>query len=273
MPFREGPVFQFPGLWCGGSRRTVITALKFWRRTPGGSESSTAGITTNNASNRSKTWFLATDCGPVPYKRLIFGRFPDAKTGRWRRAHASVRDVSYRMNPLQELFLDELKDMYDAEKRIVKALPKLAKVASSEALKTAFRQHQEETKGQIEKLEQVFESIGEKPKGKACKATIGLLEEGDEIAEEHGETTAGNAALISAAQKVEHYEIASYGCLVTWARLLKYEKAVELLSEILEEEEKTNQTLTEIGETSANEEGLSEESEEDEEEAHKRKKK
>jgi len=121
------------------------------------------------------------------------------------------------MKSLKDLFMDELVDMYDAEHRIVKALPKLARAATCEKLKKALLSHFEETKGHVTKLEKVFQSFGEKPKGKKCEATVGLLKEGDEIAAENkGEATI-NAALISAGQKVEHYETASYGCLHEWA--------------------------------------------------------
>src|ERR1700730_1146420 len=117
------------------------------------------------------------------------------------------------MKTLRNLFLDELSDMYDAEHRIVKALPKLAKAATCSHLREALLTHLEETKGHVEKLERVFASFGEKAKGKKCDATVGLLKEGDEIASENKGSPTINAALISAGQKVEHYEIASYGCL------------------------------------------------------------
>jgi ferritin-like metal-binding protein YciE len=147
---------------------------------------------------------------------------------------------------LKDLFLDELSDMYDAEHRIIKALPDLAEAATCSDLKTAFLDHLEETKGQVTKLEQVFKSFGEKAKGKKCKATVGLLEEGSEIASDNkGEPTI-NAALISAGQKVEHYEIASYGCLIEWAKLLKNAEAAELLGEILQEEKAADATLNEL---------------------------
>jgi ferritin-like metal-binding protein YciE len=147
---------------------------------------------------------------------------------------------------LKDLFLDELADMYDAEHRIIKALPKLAKAATCDDLKQAFLHHLEETKGQVTKLEQVFSAFGEKPKGKKCKATVGLLEEGDEIASENkGEPTI-NAALISAAQKVEHYEIASYGCLHQWAILLENNDAADLLGEILAQEKAADKTLGDL---------------------------
>lgn len=161
---------------------------------------------------------------------------------------------------LKDLFLDELSDMYDAEHRIIKALPKLAKVATSEELKNAFLSHLEETKGQVVKLEQVFQAFGEKAKGKKCKATVGLLEEGDELAGDNkGEPTI-NAALISAGQKVEHYEIASYGCLLAWARLLKNSQAADLIEEILQQEKNADKTLGKLA-TDTNRAALDDEQE------------
>jgi ferritin-like metal-binding protein YciE len=162
---------------------------------------------------------------------------------------------------LKDLFLDELADMYDAENRIAKALPKMAKAATDEDLKTAILDHLEETKGHIEKVERVFAAFDEKAKGKKCKATVGLLEEGDEIASDNkGEPTV-NAAIISACQKVEHYEIASYGCLIAWGKLLDNDEAVNLLEEILGEEKQANEKLTGLAEDK-NQEALSEDSEE-----------
>ena len=162
---------------------------------------------------------------------------------------------------LKDLFLDELADMYDAENRIIKALPKLAKAATCEKLKDAFLNHLEETKGQVTRLEKVFKSFGEKAKGKECKATVGLLKEGDEIAADNkGEPTI-NAALISAGQKVEHYEIASYGCLHAWAELLGNSQAAQLLGENLQEEKAANDTLGELADKS-NQEAMGEEAEE-----------
>lgn len=160
------------------------------------------------------------------------------------------------MKTLEELFMGELADMYDAEKRIVKALPKVAKAATCEDLKGAILAHLEETKGHVTKLEQVFEAFGEKAKGKTCEATKGLLKEGDEIAEEFADSPAINAALISAAQKVEHYEIASYGCLHAWAGLLGNKKAASLLEAILEEEKAADATLNELALASSNQEAL-----------------
>jgi ferritin-like metal-binding protein YciE len=172
------------------------------------------------------------------------------------------------MANLKDLFLDELADMFDAENRISKALPKMAKAATSEDLKAGLLNHQKETLGQIEKLKQVFAAFDEKAKGKECKATVGLLEEGDEIVEDNkGEPTL-NAGIISACQKVEHYEIASYGCLIEWAKLLENEEAVSLLEEILAEEKAANETLTEAS-VKANEEANEAESDEEEEETEK----
>jgi ferritin-like metal-binding protein YciE len=150
---------------------------------------------------------------------------------------------------LSDLFLDELQDLYDAEHRITKALPKMAKAATDEALKDAFTSHLEETRGHITKLEQVFEILGEKAKRKTCQATVGLLKEGEEIMEEFADSPAVNAALIAAAQKVEHYEIASYGCVTTWAKILGKDDAAELLGEILGEEEAADEKLTDVSES------------------------
>jgi ferritin-like metal-binding protein YciE len=164
------------------------------------------------------------------------------------------------MKTLKDLFLDELADMYDAERRIVKALPKMARAATCDDLKKAIQSHLKETEGHVKKLEKVFQSFDEKAKGKTCEATVGLLEEGDEIAAEFKGSPAINAALISAAQKVEHYEMASYGCLHEWAGLLGNEEAAGLLEEILGEEKAANEKLTELARASSNEEALGESS-------------
>ena len=162
------------------------------------------------------------------------------------------------MKTLKNLFLDELADMYDAEQRIVKALPKMAKAATCDDLKGAIQAHLKETEGHVTKLEQVFASFDQKAKGKTCEATVGLLKEGDEIAAEFKGSPAINAALISAAQKVEHYEMASYGCLHEWAGLLGNEEAAGLLKGILGEEKAANETLTKLARASSNEEALGE---------------
>jgi len=152
------------------------------------------------------------------------------------------------MSALRETFLNELADLYDAEKQLLKALPKMAKAASEEDLKEAFESHLEETQGHIERLEQVFDIFEQPAKGKKCKAMQGLVEEADELIKENE----GDAALICAAQKVEHYEIASYGSLVAWARVLGEEQAAELLEETLDEEKAADEKLTSIAETAVN---------------------
>lgn len=160
------------------------------------------------------------------------------------------------MKTLQDLFLDEVADMYDAERRIVKALPKMAKAATCDKLKKAILSHLKETEGHVRKLEQVFQSFNKKAKGKTCEATVGLLKEGDEIAADFKGSPAINAGLISAAQKVEHYEMASYGCLHEWAGLLGNQKAADLLEEILGQEKAANEKLTELARSSSNKEAL-----------------
>ena len=162
------------------------------------------------------------------------------------------------MKTLKDLFLDELADMYDAERRLVKALPKMSKAATCPKLKAAILAHLKETEGHVTKLEQVFQTFDQKAKGKTCEATVGLLKEGDEIAADFKGSPAINAALISAAQKVEHYEMASYGCLHEWAGLLGNPKAAGLLEDILGEEKAANEGLTELARASSNEEALCE---------------
>jgi ferritin-like metal-binding protein YciE len=150
------------------------------------------------------------------------------------------------LDNLEKLFLDELKDIYNAEKQLTRALPKMAKAADTELLQEAFTLHLEETKGQIERLEEVFKSLDKTARGKTCKAMEGLIEEGSELMEEDAEPAVMDAGLICAAQKVEHYEIATYGTLVTWAGILGNEEAVALLKANLEEEKATDLKLTEL---------------------------
>ncbi len=167
------------------------------------------------------------------------------------------------MSTLRETFVDELADLYDAEKQLLKAFDKMIKAAEHEELKTAFETHKEETETQIERLEQVFEIFDEEAKGKKCKAMQGLIKEMEDLIKEEE----GDAAMICGAQKVEHYEIASYGSLVSWARLLGEEDAADLLEETLDEEKDTDEKLTQIAESSINvEEGAEEEEEEETEE-------
>ena len=163
-----------------------------------------------------------------------------------------------KMQTLKDLFLNELADMYDAERRIVKALPKMAAAATSDKLTKAFQFHLKETEGHVTKVEQVFQLFDQKAKGKTCKATVGLLEEGDELAMDFKGSPAINAALISAAQRVEHHEMASYGCLHEWAGLLGNKEAAGLLQEILDQEKAANESLTLLARASCNEKALSE---------------
>ena len=156
-------------------------------------------------------------------------------------------------NALHELFLEELADIHSAEQQLTKALPKMAKAAESEELRRAFEEHLEQTEEQISRLDQVFESLGEKMKRKTCKAMQGLIEEGTEVMQEHKGNPAIDAALIAAAQKVEHYEIATYGTLCTWADQMGHQDALDLLKQTIEEEETTDERLTEFAETIANE--------------------
>ena len=149
---------------------------------------------------------------------------------------------------LEDLYVDELRDLYNAEKQLVRALPKLAKAADSEELKSAFQEHLEVTKGQVERLEQIFSDLGVPPRGKKCKGMEGLIEEGAEMIEEKAEAPVKDAALISAAQRVEHYEIAGYGCVRSYAETLGYDEAAELLQKTLDEESQANELLTKIAE-------------------------
>lgn len=154
---------------------------------------------------------------------------------------------------LDDLFLDTLKDIYYAERKILKALPKMARAASSDELKSAFQKHKDETEGQIERLQQVFEILGKRAQGKTCPAIEGIIDEGEEIMEEFKGTPALDAGLISAAQAVEHYEITRYGTLKRWAEVLGKKDIVKLLDETLQEESKTDEDLTALADASANE--------------------
>ena len=159
---------------------------------------------------------------------------------------------------LADLFHDTLKDIYFAEKKILTALPKMAKAAQSEELRAAFQKHQTETEGQVERLEQVFEEIGEKPQGKTCAAIVGILDEGKEIMDEYKGSPALDAGLLAAAQAVEHYEISRYGTLCAWAEALGHAKAKTLLGETLDEEEATDEALSELAESAINQQAHAE---------------
>lgn len=158
---------------------------------------------------------------------------------------------------LDNLFHDTLKDVYYAEKKILKTLPKMAKAAQSPKLTAAFEKHKVETEGQIERLEQVFEIIGKKPQAKTCPAIDGILEEGSEIMEEYKDNPALDAGLLAAAQAVEHYEISRYGTLKRWATVLGLKNAAKLLDETLQQESKTDESLTKLADSEVNEEALS----------------
>jgi ferritin-like metal-binding protein YciE len=153
---------------------------------------------------------------------------------------------------LADLFHDTLKDIYFAEKKVLVALPKMAKAAESEELQAAFEKHHGETEGQLRRLEQVFKEIGEKPQGKTCAAIIGILDEGKEIMENYKGSPALDAGLLSAAQAVEHYEISRYGTLSAWAEQLGNSNAATLLNDTLNEEKATDRALSELAETLVN---------------------
>ena len=155
---------------------------------------------------------------------------------------------------LDDLFHDTLKDIYFAEKKILTALPKMAKAAQSDELRAAFEKHRGETEGQVDRLEQVFEMIGKKAQGKTCDAIVGIVEEGQEVMKEYKGSPALDAGLLAGAQAVEHYEISRYGTLKTWADELGLRDAVRLLDATLQEEKKTDATLTAIAESVVNQE-------------------
>lgn len=152
------------------------------------------------------------------------------------------------INSLRELYIDHLRDLYDAETQLIKALPRMAKEASSDELRQGIEEHLEQTRGQAERLEQIFEQLGEKAKGKKCKGMQGVIEEGKEALEEDMEEDTKDAAIIAAAQRVEHYEIAGYGTARTYANLLGENEAAELLEQTLNEEKETDQKLTQLAE-------------------------
>jgi ferritin-like metal-binding protein YciE len=153
---------------------------------------------------------------------------------------------------LDDLFLETLKDIYYAEKQILKALPKMAKNAQSDELRQAFEKHRDETEVQVERLESIFEMLGKSARGKTCEAIQGLVEEGKEVMEEFKDSPALDAGILAGAQAVEHYEISRYGTLKTWANALGMKDAVKLLDQTLEEEKKTDALLTKLAESSVN---------------------
>src|SRR5580658_9950070 len=153
---------------------------------------------------------------------------------------------------LNDLFYDTLKDIYFAERQILKSLPKMAKAAQSEELKNAFMTHRDETEGHVERLQQIFEAIGKRAQTKTCEAIKGILEEGEEILEEYSGSEAQDAGLLAAGQAVEHYEMSRYGTLKTWAGQVGLKDAVSLLDETLQEEKETDALLSSLAESSVN---------------------
>lgn len=153
-----------------------------------------------------------------------------------------------KFNSLNDLFIDEIADLLSAEKQLVKALPKVADAASNGQLSSGIKAHLEQTRGHVERLNQVFESIGHKPKAKTCEAMKGLIDEADQLIGEGGEPAVLDAGIIACAQRVEHYEIAAYGCVRTYANLLGYAEAEELLQQTLDEEAETDRKLTMLSE-------------------------
>ncbi len=156
------------------------------------------------------------------------------------------------LNTLQDLLVEELKDTYSSETQIVKALPKMAQAATSPQLKAAFEKHLVETQNQVKRLEQIFQQLGESPEGNDCEATEGLVKEGEELMGEQADPQVLDAGLIAAAQKVEHYEIASYGTLTTWAKELGHTQIADLLHQTLSEEKMTDEALTALAESRIN---------------------
>ena len=159
-----------------------------------------------------------------------------------------------KLDSLRTLWIEEMRDLYNAENQLVKALPKMAKKASNPELREAFENHLEETRNHVERLEEIFSRLGKKPSGKTCKAMKGLIEEGSEMMQEDGIKSVIDAGIIAAAQRVEHYEIAGYGVVRTFAAILGEDEAEELLQETLDEEGAADETLTEIAEGIVNEE-------------------
>ena len=163
-----------------------------------------------------------------------------------------------KLDTLEKLYISELRDLYSAENQLLKALPKMATGATSPELKEAFETHLEQTKGHVERLEELFEQLDESPKGKTCHAMKGLIEEGSEILKEEGENSVLDAGMIVAAQKVEHYEIASYGSVRSFANLLGKPEEAKLLQATLDEESETNEILNRLAETIVNPEAVTE---------------
>jgi ferritin-like metal-binding protein YciE len=175
---------------------------------------------------------------------------PRNKQSQQRASGEKAKSSGNGLNSLRDLFIEELRDLYDAEHQLVKALPKIAAAVSSSDLKETIEAHLEQTRGHVKRLEQVFKGIGEQVRSTHCDAMAGLLKEGKKMTEKHGEEAVVDAGIITAAQRVEHYEIAGYGCACAFAKRLGYDDSAELLSQTLDEEKKADEKLTEISESS-----------------------
>jgi ferritin-like metal-binding protein YciE len=160
------------------------------------------------------------------------------------------------LNSIRELYVEELKDLYDAENQILQALPKMAQQASSSELKTAFQQHEQQTRQQVQRLDQIFQQMGEKREGAKCPGMAGIIREGEELMKKPADPDVRDAAMIAAAQKVEHYEIASYGTVRTYAKMLGENEAARLLQQTLDEEGETDHKLTKLAESGINKQAL-----------------
>ena len=169
------------------------------------------------------------------------------------------------VNNLRDALVEEIKDLYNAEKQLTKALPKLAKRATSDELREAFESHLEETEGQITRLERVFELLDEKPRGKHCAGIAGIIEEGGDVMEEDAEDSVMDAMLIASGQRAEHYEIGAYGSVIAWAEALELTEVAQLLNETLAEEKAADEKLSALAESGINEAATAGESEDDEE--------
>jgi len=165
------------------------------------------------------------------------------------KSQRSSKSGGNNLSNLRDLLIDELQDLYDAENQLVKALPKIAQAANSDELREAIEEHLEQTKGHVQRLDEVFDHLGENAKGTHCDGMAGLLTEGKKMLEKKGDDSVIDAAIISAAQRVEHYEIAGYGCVVSFAKRLGESEAADLLGETLEEEKQADEKLTEIAES------------------------
>jgi ferritin-like metal-binding protein YciE len=159
-----------------------------------------------------------------------------------------------KFNSLHDLYITELKDLYDAEHRIIKALPKMAEAANSPDLRSAFEEHLEQTRRHVDRLEQIFRRLDESPKGEKCKGVEGIIDEGEDMMAKDSPASVSDAALIASAQRVEHYEIAAYGTVRTFARQLGYDDQAQLLNETLQEEGETDKKLSRLAESNINEE-------------------